>query len=161
MRRVALLVSVVALAACGRKDDTRSDSTMTTMASDSTTAPAATAATPAPESFAGEWDLSVMPMDNDSTLTTSHLSATATSTGWTMTLPGRPPVPLAVTFSGDSVMTIAPSYESVLRKGVMVSTSSVFRRNGNNLNGTTVAKYTTTGADSLMHLRSIGRRAPK
>lgn len=161
MRRFVVILSLAALIGCTKKDAS-SESSSSTMTPDSAAnAMTPTAPTAQPAGFAGAWDLTVMPEHDDSVLTTSHLVATATADGWTMTLPGRAPVPLAVTFSGDSAMTIAPTYESVLRKGVMVSTSSVFRRNGNNLAGTTVARYTTTGPDSLLKLRSIGVRSPK
>ncbi|MES2124668.1 MAG: hypothetical protein V4503_08255 [Gemmatimonadota bacterium] len=161
MRRFVVILSLAALVGCSKQDDSSASSSTSKLPDTSTTAAAPAPPATTPADFSGEWDLTVMPEGNDSVLTTSHLLATATATGWTMTLPGRAPVPLAVTFSGDSVMTIAPAYESVLRKGVMVSTSSVFHRNGNNLMGTTVARYTTTGSDSLVRLRSVGVRSPK
>jgi len=46
----------------------------------------------------------------------------------------------------------------VLRKGVKVTTHSVFRLQDGKLVGTTVARYTTKGADSVRNLRSEGTR---
>ena len=80
--------------------------------------------------------------------------------GWTITLPGRPPVPVTVSTSGDSVMTMAGPMESVLRKGVQVTTHGVFRLSGGAMVGTTVAHYATTGADSVLRLRNAGTKNP-
>jgi hypothetical protein len=79
---------------------------------------------------------------------------------WTFNFSGRPPVPVRVTFAGDSIMTAAGPYESVLRKGVQVSTNGVMRLQGGNLVGATTAHYTTSSADSVVQLQSVGTRAP-
>ena len=52
----------------------------------------------------------------------------------------------------------AGPYESVLRKGVKVTTHSVFRLQDGKLVGTTVAHYAIKGADSVRNLRSEGTR---
>ena len=54
---------------------------------------------------------------------------------------------------------MAGPYESVLRKGVQVKTTTVFRLQDGKLVGTTVAHYTTKGADSVRNLRAEGTRA--
>jgi hypothetical protein len=152
MRRLALVLSTLILAACAKKE-----------------APAPPPPPPAPPpapapinlaSIAGMWNFKVMPATGDSVLTTYTLVVTADTTGWIMTLPKRKPMTLHVTVSGDSVMADAPQYESVLRKGVKVTTNSVFHVVGDKLMGTTMAHYTVTGPDSLVALRGEGTRAP-
>src|ERR1019366_8590600 len=148
MRRLALVLSTLILAACAKKE-----------------APAPPPPPPAPPpapapinlaSIAGMWNFKVMPATGDSVLTTYTLVVPADTTGWLMTLPKRKPMTLHVTVSGDSVMADAPQYESVLRKGVKVTTNSVFHVVGDKLMGTTMAHYTVTGPDSLVALRGEG-----
>lgn len=153
MRRLALVFSALILAACAKKE-----------------APAPPPPPPLPPpapapinlaSIAGMWNFKVMPATGDSVLTTYTQVVTADTTGWIMTLPKRKPMTLHVTVSGDSVMADAPQYESVLRKGVKVTTNSVYHLVGDKLMGTTMAHYTVTGPDSLVALRAEGTRVPK
>jgi hypothetical protein len=51
-------------------------------------------------------------------------------------------------------------FESVLRKGVQVSTTSVLRKQGDKLVGITVAHYKTKGADSVTRLPTTLTRVP-
>ena len=151
MRRLAMVVSILALAACAKKDEA---------------APAASggamAAAPIDlKAVAGAWNFKTMGMTSDSVLATGTLVATADTAGWTMTLAGRPTMALKLTVAGDSIMAQAPQYESVLRKGVMVTTKSTYHLVGDKLIGTTMAHYTVTTADSVMALRTEGVRAPK
>jgi len=149
MRRFALVVATTVSAACG---------------SEKPAADAATPATPpapAPINLAevaGKWTVRTMAETGDSVLVTTTIDATATTTGWTITLPNREPIPMRVSVSGDSVMTDAGPYESVLRKGVQVSTHGVFRLREGKLVGVTVAHY-SAGPDSVRNLRTEGTRA--
>ena len=133
--------------------------------------PAPPAATPPPPppapltinlaDVAGNWTVKVMPDASDSVVTTYALHATAADTGWTITFPGRKPMAMQVMTSGDSIMATVPSFESVLRKRTKVSTAGVMHLVNGNLVGTTVAHYTTTKADSVVHLRLQGaKKAP-
>ncbi|MEO5824859.1 MAG: hypothetical protein ABIR59_03150 [Gemmatimonadales bacterium] len=106
----------------------------------------------------GTWDIQVMGMASDSVLTTGTLVATGDTGGWMMTFMNRDPMALQVSIAGDSIVAQAPEYESVLRKGVMVRTTSVYRMVGPNLNGLTTATYKGVGADSVVMLRTIGTR---
>ncbi|MBA2292764.1 MAG: hypothetical protein H0W15_09965 [Gemmatimonadales bacterium] len=107
---------------------------------------------------AGTWDLQIMGMGSDSVLTTGTLVATGDTGGWMLNLMKRDPMALQVTVAGDSIIAQAPEYESVLRKGVMVRTTSVYRMVGPNLNGLTTATYQGGGPDSVVVLRSVGTR---
>jgi hypothetical protein len=87
--------------------------------------------------------------------------ATADNSGWSFNFPKRAPVPIRVlAVAGDSIVTEAGPYESVLRKGVQVTTYSTLRLQDGKLVGSTVARYATSGPDSVLHLRSEGTRAP-
>lgn len=115
------------------------------------------AATLAASDIAGTWNMRVTPAGSDSTLLTFVFNATGDPSTWTFNFPSRPPVPVRVTFSGDSVATAAGPYESALRKGVQVTTSGVFRLQGGNLVGASQATY--AGGD-VVQLQSTGTRAP-
>jgi hypothetical protein len=109
--------------------------------------------------LAGTWTVTSMAESSDSVLVTYELNATATTDGWTSTLPGREPMPVRVVLvDGDSVVAEAGPFESVLRPGVMVTTRTVARLQGDMLTGTLVAHYVTEGADSVLVGRLHGTR---
>lgn len=120
--------------------------------------PAAAALNPA--DLAGTWTVKTMAENSDSVLVTYTMNATATAEGWTITLPGRPAMPVTVSFSGDSAITHSGPYESVLRKGVQVTTDGVMRLSGGKIVGTTVAHYAGAKADSVLRMRVEGTKNP-
>ncbi|MEW5916485.1 MAG: hypothetical protein AB1762_08775 [Gemmatimonadota bacterium] len=144
MRRLSAVFTLAALVACGPKEQP----------ADTTAAAAPAAAAIALSDVAGTWTANVMGQDSDSVLLTYEMVASADPTGWTITFPGRPPVPVRPTADGDSIMTEAGPYESALRKGQQVTTRGVFRLVNGELIGTTVAHYQTSGADSVATFRS-------
>jgi hypothetical protein len=154
--RTAALVAFAALmvAACSRGEDAaKTDSPVA----------APPAAAPAALSLAdlvGKWSQETRGENSDSVLVKSEVNATADPAVWTITLPGRPPMPMKVTVSGDSLMTSTGPYESVLRKGVQVTTESVSRLKDGKIVGITTAHYKTTGADSVVKLRTEMTRVP-
>ena len=153
MRRLAMVVTAALLAGCAQKEATPE------------AAPAEPMAAPAPApinltTVAGTWEFKTMSATSDSVLTTGTLVATANTDGWMMTLPKRKPMALTITVSGDSIMSQSPPYESVLRKGVMVNTSTVYHLVDGKLMGTTMAHY-SKGADSVVVLRTEGVRKPQ
>ena len=88
---------------------------------------------------------------------TFDMVATADTSGWTINFPNRAPIPaLIVALAGDSVVTEAGPYESVIRKGVQVTTRTTLRLQDGKLAGTTVAHYATSGPDSVVSLRMGG-----
>lgn len=151
MRRMALVLTLAIIAACGKKDEE---------APPLDTVPPEPAPVVDLASVAGMWDMQVMGATSDSVLTTYTLTATADTAGWTLKLPERDAMALTVTVSGDSIMSDSPEYESVLRKGVRVQTSSVFRVRGDSMFGTTTARYRMASGDSLVTLRARGARHP-
>jgi hypothetical protein len=155
MRFLALLCCAAVAAGCSKPEQTPVQDTTAVV----------TPPPPAPISLAdvaGTWTVRSMAEGSDSVLVTTTMVATADTTGWTITLPGRAkPVPSrVVAVSGDSIVTEAGPYESVLRKGVQVTTQSVMRLRDGKLVGTTVAHYKTAAADSVVRLRTEGTRAP-
>ena len=133
-----------------------------------TTAAAAPAAAPAPEppktaalaDFAGTWNTVAKPVEGTDTASTkSTLTATADTTGWMLTLGGQK-VKVHPRVDGDSVITTSEPYKSVRRKGLMVTTVSVMRKQGDKLVGTTTAHYVTKSADSVLHLTTESTKAP-
>jgi hypothetical protein len=87
--------------------------------------------------------------------------ATADESGWSIKFPDRDPIPVrVVAVEGDSIVTEAGPFESVLRKGVQVHSRVVSRLQDGKLVGTTTARYEVTGADTLTRLTFEGTRAP-
>jgi hypothetical protein len=161
--RIAICCSAVVLAGCAKKDNAAVDTT-SAMASSTTSTSATTtpAPTPAPVNLAdlaGKWDMRSVPTTGDTTATTFVLTATGTTTGWTIKFPGRSAIAERVVVSGDSIMTEAGPYQSVRRKGVQVVTNGTFRLQGANLVGNNTAHYKVKTADSVLVLTTTGTRA--
>ncbi|HET9515293.1 MAG TPA: hypothetical protein VFO95_15285 [Gemmatimonadales bacterium] len=111
--------------------------------------------------LAGTWDMKSMAEGSDSVLVTFELMATADTTGWMQHFAGRDPIPMRVlAVAGDSVITETGPFESVLRPGVQVTTHSVMRLQDGRLVGTTIARYKTSGPDSVVRIRTEGTRRP-
>ena len=158
MRILALSCCVVGLVACTSRD---ADVATDTAAGATDTAPAASTLSLA--DLAGTWNVTATPESGTDTAVTRYtLTATADTTGWTITFPKRPqPVPVrVVAVQGDSVVTEAGPFQSVRRRNVQVSTRNVLRREGDRLVGSTRARYQTTGSDTVLVLRTEATRAP-
>lgn len=151
MSRAALILVLPMLFACAKKEAPAVD---TTASAPADTAPAA------PKSFAGNWDVKVMPVGKDTVLTTYLLNATSDSNGWKMTFPGRPPMDIQVLSLGaDSAVTEVGRYESAISKGVIViSVHSSMHLEGDKLVGTSIVHYDRKTADSVVTLRQEGTR---
>jgi hypothetical protein len=152
---IAVCLCVGVLAGCAKKDDAAVD----TAAADTaavTTAPTAVNLA----DVAGTWNLTAVPATGtDTTPTNSVITATSTTSGWTMTLPGRQPQTMRVTVDADSIMSEVGPYASVRRKA-QVTTNSVMRLEGGRLIGRTTAHYNVKTADSVLVLNIVGTRAP-
>jgi hypothetical protein len=151
MRSLTYVLGVALLAGCAKEKPAPEP------------APPAPPPAPAPINLAdvaGDWTVKAMAETGDSVLVTYTLHATAADTGWMMTLPGRKPMAVQVMTMGDSIMTTVAPYESVLRKGVKVTTQGVMHLTGGKLVGNTTAHYATTKPDSVAHLRMEGTRNP-
>lgn len=156
MRRMASCWIALLLVGCGRPAEKAAEST----AGDAPAGEEMPAALSLAD-VAGTWDARVTPEGGDSTLVTFQMVATTDQTGWSLNLPNRKPVPLrVVVVEGDSVVTEAGPFESMVRKGKQVSTRTVNRLENGKLVGTTVATYAGGGPDSVVRLRFEGTRAP-
>ena len=94
---------------------------------------------------AGVWDAKSMTGAKDSVVATSVINATADTTGWTMILEGRDPIPLRiVAMGGDSIVTEAGPYPSILRPGLSVTVlRNVSHYKGDQMWGTFEATYSS------------------
>jgi hypothetical protein len=111
--------------------------------------------------LAGTWNVKGKLEGSDSVVVTYDMVTTADQSGWSLSFPGREPIPIRViAVEGDSVVSEAGPFESALRKGVQVSTHVVSRLQDGKLVGTTVARYQVTGPDSVARLTFEGTRAP-
>lgn len=166
MRTVSRLAvacgAVLLVAGCAKKEEATKDS-----AAGAAAAPAAAPApAPAPRALAladvaGKWQVRSVPeAGNDTTATTYVLTATADTTGWSITFPSGLKVPVHIAVSGDSVIQKAGPFASQRRKGVKVTTEGVFRLQDGKMVGTTVAHYSKAGPDSVLRLRTEGTKAP-
>ena len=155
MRRLMLGCCAIALVACNKPKEEP--------AMESTAAAPETPAAPAPIALAdvaGKWSVRAMAESGDSTLVSYELVASGDTSGWSLNFPKRKPVPMrVVAVAGDSIVTEAGPFESVLRKGIKVTTNSVLRLQDGKLVGTTTAHYATSGADTVRNLRMEGTRA--
>ena len=152
----ALVAAAVVAAGCGGDHRAARDTAVARQ-------PATPAPAPAPPpillaDIAGRWQVHAVPLTGDSTPTDFALVATNSTSGWTMDFPGRPPMPVTVTTSGDSLMVDAGPYTGVRSRGVKVTTNSVSRLEGGKLVGTIVAHYVTNGEDSTLVFRTMATR---
>jgi hypothetical protein len=155
---IALCLCAAVLAGCAKKDNAAVDTTAMASSTETTTAPA-----PVPINLAdvaGKWNMRSVPTTGaDTSATTYVLTATSNTSGWTITFPGRKPIPVKVRTDGDSVMIDAGPFPSVRRKAVQVTTNSVSRLQGGNFVGTTTAHYKVKTADSVLTLTTTGTRS--
>ena len=109
--------------------------------------------------FAGTWQ-------NSATLTgveapvLSTMTGTEAGTDWTMTLEGRPPIPMQVSIVGDSLVTQTGEYESILRPGVMVTVRTAGVLHDGMLMGNMVATYKTAAGEEQVAGTIQGTRVP-
>lgn len=157
MRIRILFVCLAWLGACAKAEEQP--------ASDSTAVgrePAPAPSTPL-AAMAGTWNVVTKPTSGSDTTSTRYtLVTTSGTTGWTIQFAGRPTaVPMRVVLvDGDSVVTETGPYESARRPGVQANVRSVTRLSGAMITGTSVARYQTTGPDTVLTLHFEGTRAP-
>lgn len=153
MRHLVSCCCAVVLIGCAKSEEQP--------ARDTSSAARATPATISLGDVAGKWAVRNMTESGDSTLVSFEMVATANAAGWTFNFPNRKPVPVrVVAVDGDSIVTEAGPFESMLRKGVQVTSRTVNRLQDGKLVGVTVARYATSRPDSVLRLRFEGTRAP-
>lgn len=155
MRRTLMLCAVL-LVGCAKSEPPVTEST-------TTPAPAPTIAL---ADVAGTWDGNVMAAGTDSVLSVMELTATATTTGWSMKVANaKTPTKMtdatvnSVVAEGDSVVVDSGPFASVLRKGQQVTTHGVYRLQDGKLMGTIVATYPASG-QTVMLTSEATRKTP-
>jgi hypothetical protein len=106
--------------------------------------------------LSGTWDAKTMVGPKDSVVLTYVVTSTADDKGWTLKLPNREPIPArVVAVGGDSVVTEAGPFQSVLRPGQMVTTRTVGHYKGDTMTGTIEARY---AAGDVVRLKTAATR---
>lgn len=142
--QVAGLACVVLIAACASRTIPPADVTSSVSLAD----------------MAGTWNMRTLNMVGDSVLVTYDIFATNDVSGWTLTFPGRAPIPVRVIeVAGDSVMIDAGPYPSALQHGVTVSTRFDMKLEGGRLTGRITAIYNLPQGPTTVPLRVEGTRA--
>lgn len=148
MRPVVALLTLTLVVACGGAEE------------EPQPAPPAAATAPAPTlaDFAGTWQVaSVL----EGTPDTVRSTMTGTADGaWTMSLEGRPNIPVTASVSGDSLIGQSAEYESILRQGVMVSVRTASVMSGGMLTGNLVATYKTPTGEQVVNGTMTGTKVP-
>ena len=160
--RLAVLCCAAALAACAKSEQTIADTTSTPITPVGAESPGTVATSSiALADVAGTWKVRAVPTTGTDTTPTNYtLLATGEPSGWKITFADGQTITPTVTASGDSIIVDAGPFPSVRRKGTQVTTHSVARKQGDRMVGTTVAHYTTKGADSVVTLTLDGTKAP-
>lgn len=146
-RRLGLVVVAVLFSSCAPADD----------AADQPPADSMAATAPAAGDPNGTWDVRSVPASGSDTTSTIYQIQVANGT-WTLLLPNREPMTARVVADADSFIVDAGPFQSVRREGMTVSTHAVYRINGDQMTGTTTARYQTAGADSVLELATTGTR---
>ena len=144
MRAIAFLLTAALLTACAAKEE-------------EAPAPAPPAA-PTLADFAGTWTVKSV-LEGTPDTVTSTMTGTADPASWTLTLEGRPNVALTVSLVGDSLVGQSAEYESILRKGVMVSVRTAGVLSNGALVGNVVATYKTPTGEQVVRGTSTSTKA--
>jgi hypothetical protein len=127
-----------------------------------TTAAAAAAAMPAAPtvaSFAGTWQITTTLAGVEKPVQATLVGSPDGAT-WTMSLEGRPNIPVTASIVGDSLVMVSAEYESVLRKGVMVTTRTASVLANGAMAGNMVATYKTPKGEDVVVGTVTGTKAP-
>lgn len=147
MRLSAVLLACTVIVACGRAEEMPADTTA-----------AAAAAAPTMADFAGTWNVASV-LEGTPDTVRSTLTGAADGT-WTMSLEGRPNIPVTASMSGDSLIGQTAEYESILRPGVMVTVRTASVMMNGMLHGNLVATYKTPQGEQVVNGTMTGTRAP-
>lgn len=124
MRFIPTLLATALFAACGGADQP------------------APPAGPSLADFAGAWQATSM-LEGVENPVPSTMSLSADGSGASLSLEGRPNIPLTLAMVGDSLIAESGEYESILRAGVMVSIRFASVLSDGMMMGNMVATYRT------------------
>jgi hypothetical protein len=145
MRLAAALLTLTLVAACAPKEE-----------APETPAPPAG---PTLADFAGTWQVASV-LEGTPDTVRSTMTGTADAASWTMSLEGRPNIPVTVSVVGDSLIGQSAEYESVLRKGVMVTVRTASVMSGGMLSGNLTATYKTPTGEQIVKGTMTGSKMP-
>ena len=155
MRAVRMGWIALALVGCSRPADKPAETADAEATAMADPAPAAISLA----DFAGTWSVRSSLRNDPSKGVSYDLTATADTSGWSITFPNREPIPLrVVAVEGDSIVTEAGPFESQMRKGVQAHSRVVTRLQGDKVVGTVDVRYETSGPDSTAQLDLEGTR---
>lgn len=152
-RTARSLLVIALLAACGTREETAADTT-------AAMAPApAAAAAPTVADFAGTWQITNT-MEGVEKPVPATLVGSADGSTWKLSLEGRPEIATTASMSGDSLVTETAEYESILRKGVMVTVRTAAVMQNGALTGRMVATYKGPSGTETVNGTVTGTRTP-
>ncbi len=134
MRAIATLLTVALLSACAPKEE----------------APPPPPAGPTLADFAGTWNVTTILEGTPPDTVQSTMSGGADAASWTMTLEGRPNIAVTASVVGDSLVSQTVEYESILRKGVMVTVRTASVLSNGALVGNLMATYKTPTGEQVV-----------
>lgn len=143
MRTASTILMVALLGACGPAEETAQEAQETG---------------PTLADFAGTWQ-NTATLDGVENPVPSTMMGSPDGSAWTMTLEGRPNIPVHVELKGDSLIAQTDEYESVLRAGVMVSVRTATVLEDGMLVGNLVATYNTPDGEETVTGTMRGMRA--
>ena len=114
---------------------------------------------PAIADFAGTWN-STATLTGVANPVPSTMTVTADGVGSTITMEGRVAIPVTISMMGDSLVAVSAEYESILRKGVMVSTRTAAVLDGGMMKGSLIATYKSTAGPEMVMGTIESHRAP-
>lgn len=145
--RFAVLAASLLFLACAKKEEAAE-------------APAPPPPPPAPTvaDYAGTWNATTSMTGAEKPVET-QLVINADGTG-VMNAPGREPVAMTLSISGDSLIAVSAEYESLIRKGTKVTIRTANHRGGDELHGNVVATYKTAKGDEVVTGTMTAKKAP-
>jgi hypothetical protein len=157
MRLLAVLTCAV-IASCSRPEDRSVGAGTTTDTMEAAASGTAETGALSLNQIAGTWKVHSTDVGGGNPIDT-ELRATADTSGWTLTGPDRKTYPVRVAaVGGDSIVTETGPRPSFVRKGLQVTTRTVYRLEGDKLMGTTESRFKIGGRDSVAHRRNEGTR---
>lgn len=143
MRLATAFLTVAVLVACAAREEQAAETAMPTLAD-----------------FAGTWQIASV-LEGTPDTVRSTMTGTADPGSWTLSLEGRPNIPVTVSVVGDSLIGQSSEYESILRPGVIVTLRTASALMGENmLHGTLVATYRTPAGEQVVRGTMTGTKIP-
>lgn len=149
MRPLVAVLALTLLVACGGAEE------------EAPPAQPAAAAAPAPTlaDFAGTWQVASV-LEGTPDTVRSTMTGSPDGGTWTMSLEGRPNIPVTASIVGDSLVGQSAEYESILRPGVMVTVRTASVMHDGMLMGKLTATYKTPQGEQVVNGTMTGTKQP-